>query len=77
MPSAILAAYYANPTLPAEYTIVPTAGACWIGLDGDIWVCPIFENGEFDIQEIGLFDAENADEDLVDTVRTYLGLLTV
>lgn len=65
-------AYYNKPFMPKEFVVVPEAGACWIGPDGAAWVCPIYADGEFDLDNIGPLDVENADEDCVKAVFAAL-----
>ena len=72
--SALLASYYANPTLPEVTTKVDGAGACWIGPDGAAWFCPIFADGTLDVDNISALDIDNADEEVVIAVHTALGL---
>jgi hypothetical protein len=73
-PSAILIAYYNNPTMPAETVKVESVGACWVGPDGAAWFCPIFADGTYDTSNISPIDTHNADDEAVTAVHVALGL---
>lgn len=76
-PSAVMIAYYNNPTMPAdpaEYKLTETAGAVWIGPDGEPWCCARFTDGTFDLQGITPLAETEADPDCVREVLTVLGL---